>query len=159
MHHYSTIVQNQINSNLRFLKEFKHGNLFSEDLIVQGQKSIGVNYNIDSAYVITYEIIYFNSLECSERTISLEEIDELFILTVEEYVDYLQNTLYSDEAGLDAYGHWYVATGDNGWMGFHDGQYVISAYGFMRPDEIMNELCHEQVTNHSNDRKSYDRDT
>jgi hypothetical protein len=158
MNHYSKIVKNQIESNLILLREFKYGNLFSENLIVQGPKSIGVNYRIDSVYV-EYELIYFNSEEDSAQTILLKEVDSIFILTAEEYVDYLHNRLRSDESGINKDGYWYVLTGDEGWMDFHDGQYVISSYGYMRPDDIMNELCHEQVTNHSEDIKSYNRAT
>jgi hypothetical protein len=159
MNHYSTIIKNQIESDMEFLKKFKYGNLLCTDVIVQEAKSIAIKYNIYSAYKVEYKLIYFNELENSDQTISLEEVDELFILTPEEYVNNLQNKLRSDKSGINNDGYWYVLTGDDGWMDFHDGQYVISAYGFMHPDEIMNKLCHEQVTNHSNDRKSYDRTT
>jgi hypothetical protein len=159
MNHYSTIVKNQIESDMEFLKKFKYGNLLQTDVIVKGTKSIAIKYSIYSAYKVEYELIYFNELENSDQTISLEEVDSIFILTAEEYVVYLQDKLGSDSSGIDAYGHWYIPTGDDGWMGFHDGQYVIAAYGFMNPDNILNKLCHEQVRNHSNDRKSYDRTT
>jgi hypothetical protein len=152
-------VKNQIESDMEFLKKFKYGNLLYTDVIVKGNKSIAIKYSIYSAYKIEYKLIYFNELENSDQTISLEEIDSIFVLTAEEYVAYLKDKLCSDKSGVNENGYWYVLTGDEGWMDFHDGQYVISAYGFMRPDEIMNELCHEQVTNHSKDRKSYDRTT
>jgi hypothetical protein len=159
MNHYSTIVKNKIESDMEFLKKFKYGNLLQTDVIVQGNKSIAIKYSIYSAYKVEYELIYFNELENSDQTISLEEVDELFSLTVKEHVACLQDKLGSDKSGIDKDGHWYVSTGYNGLMRFHDGQYVISASGLMYPDDILNKLCHEQVTNHSNDRKTYNRAT
>jgi hypothetical protein len=160
MNYYSTIVKNKIESDLIFLRDFRYGNLISEEVIVQGPNCIVVKYSVHSSSNIKYELIYFNLKEKnSDRTISLEEVDSIFILTAEEYVDYLKKKLRSDESGINKDGYWYVITGDEGWMDFHDGQYVISSYGFMRPDDIMNELCHEQVTNHSEDIKSYNRAT
>jgi hypothetical protein len=84
MNHYSTIVKNKIESDMECLKAFKYGKLFSENLIIQGQKSIGVNYRIYSAYEIEYELMYFSSSQDIGKVISLEEVDELFVLTAEE---------------------------------------------------------------------------
>jgi hypothetical protein len=159
MTHYSKIVKAQIDRDIVSIDGFYDGYLFRDNIIVQDSKSIGINYRIDPENGIQYEIKYFNDDEGSLETIPLEKVDELFILTVEDYVSYLQDRLYSDESGVDDDGHLYIATGDKGWMGFHDGQYVVSAYGRMHPDDILNELCYREVTNHSKAHKVYDRAT
>lgn len=156
MQHYSKIIKDQIDNDERSLHGFYDGYIYRDNVIVQGSKSIGINYQIDPENGVQYDIKYFNEDEDSLETVSLEQIDELFTLTVEEYIDFLQGKLCSYESGINEDGYWYIETGDRGWMGFEDGQYVIAAYGNMRPCEILNELLPEHVTNHSKALKRWD---
>lgn len=159
MTYYSTLVKDQINRDIRVLDGFYDGYVYKDAIIKQGTKSIGINYAIDSATGVTYAIRIFNKDNDSVETIDIEEIDNLFTLTVKEYISHLKDILCSYESGIDEDGHLYIEVGDNGWMGYVDGQYVISSYGNMKPCDILNELCSEEVTNNSKAHKCIDRET
>lgn len=66
---------------------------------------------------------------------------------IELYLSKLSNKLGSGEAFKDDNNHWVIQTGDRGWFRFDNGQYVVGAWGKITPDEIMNKLCSDEVTN------------
>ena len=66
---------------------------------------------------------------------------------VEMYLSKLARKLRSYDPYINKDGYWEIDTGDEGWMSFINGQYVVGAYGTSTPDSTMNKLMSHQVTN------------
>lgn len=66
---------------------------------------------------------------------------------VEIYLSNLARKLRSCDPYINKDGYWEIDTGDEGWMSFVNGQYVVGAYGTITPDSTMNKLMSHQVTN------------
>ena len=71
---------------------------------------------------------------------------------VEVYLYKLARKLHSYDPYINKDGYWEINTGDEGWMSFVNGQYVVGAYGTSTPDSIMNKLMSHQITNLNRER-------
>lgn len=71
---------------------------------------------------------------------------------VEVYLNKLARKLRSYDPYINKDGYWEIDAGDEGWMSFVNGQYVVGAYGTSTPDSIMNKLMSHQITNLNRER-------